>query len=86
MWADAAGPPTLNVKSVPKPNKPNEYANHLFYCYRNIYQIIIIYENYQMYSLPIKKEEVELEMVDLKFDESFDPKESFFTPTNTPFD
>ena len=37
-------------------NKPNEYANHLFYCYRNIYQIIIIYENYQMYSLPIKKE------------------------------
>lgn len=67
-------------------NKPNEYANHLFYCYRNIYQIIIIYENHQMYSLPIKKEEVELEMVGLKFDESFDPKECFFTPTNTPFD
>ena len=34
-------------------NKPNDYAYHLFYCYYNIYQIIIIYENHQMYSLNI---------------------------------
>lgn len=67
-------------------NKPNDYAYHLFYCYYNIYQIIIIYENHQMYSLPIKKEEVESKMIDLFFDESFEPKETFFTPYNTPFD
>lgn len=66
--------------------KPNEYAYHLFYCYYNIYQIIIINDNCQMFALPIKKEEVESKMIDLFFNESFEPGESFFTPSNTPFD
>ena len=66
--------------------KPNEYAYHLFYCYYNIYQIIIVNDNYQMFALPIKKEEVESKMIDLFFNEPFEPGESFFTPSNTPFD